>query len=81
MNWDELGCGVGGEWVGGEWVDVSWLFILLLIEYLQAMGQDNQGMLANEQELLKMFAVKGKVKEHNLTYLEHLLDHQPYILR
>jgi uncharacterized protein (DUF927 family) len=33
------------------------------------MGQSNQNILSNEQELRKLFEVKGKLNEQNLTYL------------
>ena len=45
------------------------------------MGQTNESILSNNEELLKLFAVKGKLSEHNLTYLEHLTEGKPYLLR
>lgn len=46
-----------------------------------SMGQDNKTILSNEQQLLKMFTIIDKIKEQNITYLEHLNDHKPFILR
>lgn len=35
------------------------------------MGQSNESTLGNEEELTKVFRVESRVKEQNLTYLEH----------
>ena len=45
------------------------------------MGQSNNGTLSNEKELTKMFTIQGRVKDHNLTYLEHNQTHKQYLLR
>jgi hypothetical protein len=45
------------------------------------MGQANTRTLSEENELLKVYAIEGRAKELNLTYLIHRQSQQSYLLR
>lgn len=45
------------------------------------MGQSNSHSLSEENELLKIYALEGRSKELNLTYLIHRQSQQSYLLR
>jgi hypothetical protein len=45
------------------------------------MGQSNSHSLSEDNELLKIYAIEGRSKEMNLTYLIHRQTQQSYLLR